>query len=188
LTDTDTTPETLSGLLEAVAQDRDRSAFVDLFDYFAPRVRGFIRKRGVEAAQTEDLVQDVMMTVWNRAHLYKRDFGSVSTWIYTIARNRHIDVIRREKRPELDPHEPMLVGDEIPSGADILSQSQVSAKLREALQHLPEDQVEVLKLNFYEDKPHSEIAAELGLPLGTVKSRVRLALTKLRQATQNLEL
>lgn len=181
------TPEALSELLEAVAQRHDRSAFAALFDYFAPRIKGFIRKRGVEAAQAEDLAQDVMLTVWKRAGLYKREQGSVSTWIFTIARNRHIDVIRRERRPEIDPNDPTLTGDPAPEGEMVLSQAQVASRLRAAIDELPPDQVDVLKKNFFEDKPHSEIAAELGLPLGTVKSRVRLALAKLRQVTQEFE-
>ncbi len=181
------TPECLSGLLEAVAQRRDRSSFAALFDYFAPRIKGFIRRRGVEPAQAEDLAQDVMVTVWKRAALYKREQGSVSTWIFTIARNRHIDVIRREKRPEIDPNDPTLTNGPIPASDEIVSQAQISARLRMALQDLPADQVDVLKMNFFEDKSHSEIAAELGLPLGTVKSRVRLAIAKLRQAAQDLE-
>ncbi|MEM8952297.1 MAG: sigma-70 family RNA polymerase sigma factor [Pseudomonadota bacterium] len=181
------TPEALSELLEAVAESQDRSAFATLFDYFAPRIKGFIRKRGVEAAQAEDLAQDVMLTVWKRAGLYKREHGSVSTWIFTIARNRHIDVIRRERRPEIDPNDPTLTGEPVPEGETILSKSQIASRLRAAMKDLPPDQVDVIKKNFFEDKPHSEIAAELGLPLGTVKSRVRLALAKLRQVTQELE-
>ena len=186
-TDVGTTPEALSELLEAVAQFQDRSAFAALFDYFAPRIKGFIRKRGVEAAQAEDLAQDVMMTVWRRAGLYKREQGSVSTWIFTIARNRHIDVIRRERRPEIDANDPMLAGEPALEGETILSQAQIASRLRSAIDELPSDQIDVLKKSFFEDKPHSEIAVELGLPLGTVKSRVRLALAKLRQVSQDLE-
>ena len=185
--DSGMTSECLSGLLESVAQRRDRSAFAALFDHFAPRIKGFIRRRGVEPAQAEDLAQDVMMTVWKRAALYKREQGAVSTWIFTIARNRHIDVIRREKRPEIDPNDPTLIDGPIPASDEVVSQTQISAKLRAALEGLPADQVDVLKMNFFQDKPHSEIAAELGLPLGTVKSRVRLALAKLRQAAQDFE-
>ena len=107
----DTTPEALSELLEAVAERGDRSAFARLFEWFAPRIKGFIQKRGVGPAQAEDLAQDVMLTVWRRAGLYRREHGSVSTWIFTIARNRHIDVIRRERRPEIDFDDPTLTSD-----------------------------------------------------------------------------
>jgi RNA polymerase sigma-70 factor (ECF subfamily) len=182
-----TTPDHLAGLLEAVASQRDRSAFAELFDYFAPRLKGFIRRRGVEAARAEDLAQDVMLTAWRRAGLYKRAQGSVSTWIFTIARNKHIDAIRREQRPEFDPSDPVLVGEPEPASEMVVSQGQVAAKLRAAIKELPPDQVEVLHKNFFEDKPHSEVAAELGLPLGTVKSRLRLALAKLRQVSEDFE-
>ncbi len=181
------TPEILCEWLEAIASRQDRSAFASLFDYFAPRIKGFIRRRGAEAAQAEDLAQDVMLTVWKRAGLYKREHGSVSTWIFTIARNRHIDVIRRERRPEIDPEDLALTASEAPAGETVVAQEETASKLRAAIDALPPDQIEVLKKNFFEDKPHSEIAAELGLPLGTVKSRVRLALAKLRQTTQKLE-
>ena len=185
--DTATTPDELAGLLEAVADRRDRSAFAQLFDYFAPRLKGFIRRRGVEAARAEDLAQDVMLTVWRRADLYKRAQGSVSTWIFTIARNKHIDAVRRERRPEFDPNDPALVGNPEPAGEALVSQGQIASKLRAAIKELPADQAEVLHKNFFEDKPHSEVAAELGLPLGTVKSRLRLALAKLRQVSEDFE-
>ena len=185
--DTVTTSDHLAGLLEAVASQRDRSAFGRLFDYFAPRLKGFIRRRGVEAARAEDLAQEVMLTVWRRAGLYKRAQGSVSTWIFTIARNKHIDAIRREQRPEFDPNDPALVGEPEPVGETVVSQGQIAAKLRAAIKELPADQAEVLRMNFFEDKPHSEVAADLGLPLGTVKSRLRLALAKLRQVSEDFE-
>lgn len=180
-------PDHLAGLLEAVAERRDRSAFSELFDYFAPRLKGFIRRRGVEASRAEDLAQEVMLTVWHRATLYKQGQGSVSTWIFTIARNKHIDFVRRERRPEFDPNDPAFVGESEPAGEAIVSQEQVGAKLRAAIRNLPSDQAEVLHKNFFEDKTHSEVAAALNLPLGTVKSRLRLALAKLRQASQEFE-
>ena len=185
--ETGETPEHLAGLLESVAKRRDRAAFAALFNYFAPRLKGFIRRRGVEPARAEDLAQEVMLTVWHRASLYKRAQGSVSTWIFTIARNKHIDAVRRERRPELDPEDPALVGAPEPAGETIVSQVQTASKLRAAIRDLPPDQAEVLHKNFFEDKPHSEVAAELGLPLGTVKSRLRLALAKLRQSSQDFE-
>lgn len=185
--DTPMTPEALGDMLDAVAVSKDRVAFARLFDYFAPRIKGFMRKRGVQAAQAEDLAQDVMLTVWNRASLFKKDQGSVSTWLFTIARNRHIDQIRRERRPEIDPDDPALRGEPALEGEAVVSQIEIASRLRAAIDDLPSGQIDVLKMNFFEDKPHSEIAVELGLPLGTVKSRARLALAKLRQAAQDLE-
>lgn len=177
----------LADLLLLVAEHRDRSAFVHLFEYFAPRLKGFMRGRGADTGSAEDLAQDVMLTVWRRARLYDRRKASVSTWIFTIARNRHIDAIRREKRPEIDPDDPASVVDPKPVGETVVAQEQIGARLRAAVDELPRDQAEVLRKNFFEDKPHRVVAAELGLPLGTVKSRLRLALAKLRHAATDLE-
>ncbi|MDH3663297.1 MAG: sigma-70 family RNA polymerase sigma factor [Alphaproteobacteria bacterium] len=177
----------LALLLTAVAEHRDRSAFSELFGYFAPRIKAFMRRRGADEVLAEDLVQDVMLTVWRRASLYDRQQASVSTWIFTIARNKHIDALRRERRPEIDPEDPALVADPKPAVDQLVSQDQISERLRAAVRELPEEQADVLRKNFFEDKPHKVVADELALPLGTVKSRIRLALAKLRQATQGLE-
>lgn len=177
----------LAGLVEAVAQRKDRQAFAALFDHFAPRVKAFMRGRGVEDARADDLVQEVFLTVWQRAVLYDRKVASVSTWIFTIARNKHIDSLRRERRPEFDPEDPAFAGFPDPPADLQLSQNQIDARLRAAVEELPEEQALVLKKNFFEDKPHRLVAEELNLPLGTVKSRLRLALAKLRDATRDFK-
>jgi RNA polymerase sigma-70 factor (ECF subfamily) len=172
--------EALAGLVEAVAHHRDRSAFVTLFEYFGPRVKGFLMRQGASASEAEDLVQDVLMTVWRKADQFDPAKAAVSTWVFTIARNRRIDVLRRERRPEPDPEDPMLAAEPEPSAEAHMTTAQIQTRMRAALKTLPPDQAEVVSLSFYEDLAHSEIAARLGIPLGTVKSRLRLAFRKVR--------
>ena len=173
-------------LLLAVAERQDRTAFATLFRHFAPRLKAYIRRFGMEDARAEELAQEVMLIVWRRAALYDPAQASVSTWIFTIARNKRIDVLRRERRPEIDPDDPALVQDA--AGVDVvIAQDEVGQRLHAAVEALPEEQAVVLRKNFFEDKPHNQIAAELALPLGTVKSRLRLALAKLRQAMRGVE-
>ena len=125
-----------------------------------------------------------MVTVWRKAQLFDPERASAGTWIFTIARNRYIDLVRREKRPELNAHEPMLMPEEPRAADDTLVQVQTVVRVRAALKTLPPDQAEVVTKSFLVGKPHSEIYAELGVPLGTVKSRLRLAFARLRNALE----
>jgi RNA polymerase sigma factor (sigma-70 family) len=168
-------------LLAAVAARQDRAAFARLFAHFAPRVKAYVRRLGAPDQKAEDIVQEVMLTVWRRAGLYDATQASVGTWIFTIARNKRIDDLRRERHPEFDPDDPALAaGPEAPAD-DVVVWEDQARRLRAAVVALPEEQALVLHMNFFEDKPHGVIAKELDLPLGTVKSRARLALAKLRQ-------
>jgi RNA polymerase sigma-70 factor (ECF subfamily) len=167
-------------LLLAVAELQDRNAFAELFAYYAPRVKSYLLRLGADSALAEEIAQDVMVTVWRKAGLFDRAQASVSTWIFRIARNRRIDLFRRSKRPELDPEEEMI----LPSGVEApdarIEAMETEARVRAAMKDLPEEQVLLLKLAFYEGLSHSEIAARLGAPLGTVKSRIRLAFAKMK--------
>ncbi len=173
-------PSRLADLVEQVAIARDRDAFLELFDHYAPKLKGFYRRRGLGEAQAEDLVQDVMVSLWQRAGQYDRRQAGVSTWVFTIARNRQIDILRREKRPELDADEPALAPSEGPEPDAAYDAEQAAERVRAALAELPAEQAELIRISFYEEASHSAIAERLGLPLGTVKSRLRLALQKLR--------
>lgn len=173
-------PDQLLALIERVALDSDREAFVELFRHFAPRVKSYLRGMKADEGLAEDLTQEVMLTVWRRAKQYDPRQASLSTWIFTIARNRRIDAVRREKRPEIDPNDPALVPDEQRAPEELVSRQQQNAALREAIRELPGEQAQLLRLSYFEEKSHAEIASELDLPLGTVKSRLRLAMTKLR--------
>jgi RNA polymerase sigma-70 factor (ECF subfamily) len=172
--------DVLAGLVQAVAQDRDAAAFASLFEYFGPRVKGFLMRQGASESEAEDLAQDVLMTVWRKADQFDAAKAAVSTWVFTIARNRRIDVLRRERRPEPDAEDPLLAGEPEPSAEARMSSAQVQVRMRKAIATLPPEQAEVLTLSFYEDIAHSDIAARLGIPLGTVKSRLRLAFRKVK--------
>ena len=167
-------------LVERVRKHEDEAAFAELFRHFAPRVKAFLRKGGTDEALAEDCMQDVMATIWRKAHLFDPDRASVATWIFTIARNRRIDIFRRQGRPEPDdlPWGP----EPEPEQVDILALRQDSARLVRAIRDLPDSQRDLVVRAYYGDLTHSELAAETGLPLGTIKSRLRLALDRLRHA------
>ncbi|MBI1359734.1 MAG: sigma-70 family RNA polymerase sigma factor [Alphaproteobacteria bacterium] len=167
-------------LLDAVAANQDREAYSELFAYYAPRLKSYLVRLGADPGSAEEIAQDVMVTVWRKASLFDRTQASVSTWIFRIARNRRIDVYRRAKKPALDPEEPMILpaGVEAPDArVDALDDE---VRVREALKDLPEEQLSMLKLAFYEGLSHREIADRLDVPLGTVKSRIRLAFVKMK--------
>jgi RNA polymerase sigma-70 factor (ECF subfamily) len=176
------TNDELCGLVEAVAVRRDREAFARLFKHFAPRLKGFGLRRGTDAASSEELAQETMLTVWRKADTFDPRRATVSTWVFTIVRNKRIDLFRREGYPEADLAEAGETVDEGPAADDTLDRVQASNALRGAMKVLPKEQLSVLEKAFFEDKSHSVIAEELGLPLGTVKSRIRLALARLRGA------
>ncbi len=165
-------------LLLAVRDHADRAAFAQLFRHFAPRVKAFLRKSGATDALAEECAQDVMATLWQKAHLFDPTRASVATWVFTIARNRRIDALRKSRRPE--PEELSWGPEPEPDQADVMVLQQESRRLGEALAQLPEKQRALIERAYFGDLSHSEIAAETGLPLGTIKSRIRLALERLR--------
>ena len=166
--------------MRRIAAHRDQAAFIEVFEHFAPRVKAFLMKSGATASIAEDCAQDVMVTLWNKAHLFDPARASVATWIFTIARNRRIDALRRERRPE--PEDLPWGPEAEPDQLDVLSMQQESEQLAKALQSLPDKQRELIEKAYFGDLSHSEIAADTGLPLGTIKSRIRLALDRLRHA------
>lgn len=176
-------PPSLENLLVAVGRDQDRLAFGALFGHFAPRLKTYLRRLGCDSGAAEEIVQEVMLLVWRRAETYDPRQASASTWMFTIARNKRVDSLRREQRPEIDPNDPALTPDPAVEAADHRVEVRESnARLRAALKELPPEQAELLRMAYFEDKPHSLISAEHGIPLGTVKSRLRLAMDRLRRA------
>jgi len=159
---------------------QDEAAFAELFDHFAPRIKAFLMRSGGDVTMAEECAQDVMATLWQKAHLFDPSRASVATWIFTIARNRKIDALRKSRRPE--PEDVLWGPDNEPDQADILALQQESDQLALAIAELPEKQKTLIEAAYFSDLSHSEIAEQTGLPLGTIKSRIRLALERLRHA------
>jgi RNA polymerase sigma-70 factor (ECF subfamily) len=173
-----------ASLISAIAQSRDRAAFTELFGRYAPKVKSFALHLGADSAAAEEVVQEVMIAVWRRAETFNSAKASVSTWIFTIARNKRYDHFRRAQRPIPDPNDPAFVPQGTLPQDEIIDVARLQKTVRSAVAALPAEQAELVRLSFFEGKAHRAIADELELPLGTVKSRVRLALSKLRKAME----
>jgi RNA polymerase sigma-70 factor (ECF subfamily) len=167
-------------LMEAVAIHRDKAAYGELFAYYGPRVKAYLMRLGADNALAEELAQDVMVTVWRKADLFDRTQASVSTWLFRVARNKRIDAIRRTTKPELDPNDPLLLPSAPPAADQLITGAERDQLVRAAIVELPEEQRQLLHQAFYDGLSHREIAEQTGTPLGTVKSRLRLAFLKLR--------
>ena len=172
--------ERLADCIEQIAAVQSRPAFAEIFEYFAPRVKSYLIRLGSDMSNAEEIMQEVMLNVWRKAGQYDRRQASVSTWIFRIARNRRIDTLRRNNKPELDADDPMLRPAEAEQPDITVNRAQLEVKVREVIDTLPEEQLVLLRAAFYEGLSHSEIAKSFGLPLGTVKSRIRLAFMRLR--------
>ena len=166
--------------LELIRTEKSEAAFARLFYHFAPRVKAFLIKSGADAGLAEECAQEVMVTVWNKAHLFDPTRASASTWIFTIARNKKIDALRKQLRPTPDDlgwgpeHEP--------DQEEMVGLQQETEKLGHAIANLPQKQSVLVERAYFEEMSHNEIAEATGLPLGTIKSRIRLALERLRHA------
>jgi RNA polymerase sigma-70 factor, ECF subfamily len=169
-----------AALMEAVARNKDKAAFSQIFAYYGPRVKAYLMRLGADNGLAEELAQEVMVIVWRKAELFDRNQASVSTWLFRIARNKRIDAIRRTKKPDLDPHDPLLLPSSPEAADETLSGSERDRLVREAIVELPSEQRLLLQQAFYDGLSHREIAEKTGTPLGTVKSRLRLAFLKLR--------
>ena len=169
--------------IQAIATREDRVAFAEIFNHFAPRVKAYLRKAGASEAEAEEIAQEAMLSVWRKAALFNPMVSGVATWIFTIARNLRIDAIRREHRGgaiRVDEVEAEYEVDEAPLADVRIVAAQSEARVREALAALPRDQLTVIQMSFFEEQAQAEIARTLQIPLGTVKSRVRLAMKRLR--------
>ena len=167
-------------MLVRVGRDRDKAAFAALFEYFAPRIKSFLLRLGTDMSLCEEIAQEAMIMVWRRAETYNPSQSGASTWIFTIARNKRIDRLRRENRPLPDLADPAFAPEPVETGEKTIFRQQEEEKIRHALKNLPDEQAKMIFSAYYEEKSHREIADESGVPLGTVKSRIRLALNRLR--------
>ena len=167
-------------LIVAIGTRQDRSAFAALFAHFAPRVKAYLVRTGSDSSAADELTQEVMLLVWRKAERYDASQANAATWIFTIARNKRIDKFRRERHLDFNLDDPSLAPEPERLPDHRLEAAEQAEKLTRAIATLPDEQGSLLKLAFYEGKSHSVIATEVGLPLGTVKSRLRLALARLR--------
>lgn len=172
--------EHLCGLIELVGAQRDRAAFSELFLYFGPRFKGYAMRTGCRDAEAEELAQEAMISVWRRADSFDRLKANATTWMFAIVRNKRIDLVRREKYPSAELEEVEQRPADTADPGVTYDAAKAGEVLRQALKTLPLEQEQVMQKAFFEEKSHSVIAEELQLPLGTVKSRIRLALSRLR--------
>ena len=181
---TERRPDDAGALIQAIAARGDRTAFAALFEHFAPRVKSYLLRLGVPAAAAEELAQETLLLVWRKAAQFDPARAGASTWIFTIARNLRIDALRRDRPlPQADPTDA-----EPQAGPEAeLSCAQREARLRTALGALPAEQAEIVRLSYFSEEPQTAIAERLGVPLGTVKSRLRLALGRLRGLLEDLQ-
>jgi len=170
----------LGALMARVASAGDVDAFRTLYEHFAPRVAAYLRRSGCTAELAEELAQDVMATVWKRADGYDASRAQLSTWIFCVARNRMIDRVRSARRPAPDPQDPAWVGAPAPGPDAMLGQARDHARLHAAISALPAEQAAVLQASYVDGLSLAEYAVASGLPLGTVKTRARLAMQRLR--------
>ncbi|QDY70716.1 sigma-70 family RNA polymerase sigma factor (plasmid) [Qingshengfaniella alkalisoli] len=168
----------------AIRDRRDKAAFAELFDHFAPRLKSVLVRNGASDTEAEDIIQDAMLTLWQKAHLFDARRAQVSTWIYQIARNRQIDRLRKTTRPI--PADLFTSGEDTNQQDDIFALEQEADALRRALAELPVKQKEILEKAYFSDATHAEIREDTGLPLGTIKSRIRLGLDRLRHELKHL--
>jgi RNA polymerase sigma factor (sigma-70 family) len=175
-----------AALVLAVAEHRDREAFTRLFDHFVPRIEAYLSRLGADPATAEEISQDVLLTLWRKAQLFDPSKSSVTTWLYRIARNRRIDTARRDRMDYVDPmstdFEDVADDASLDMAMDMQQREEV---LRAAIKELPEEQLSLVRLAFFDSLSHSTIAEKTGLPLGTVKSRIRLAFARLRRTLES---
>ncbi len=182
-----TVTRTMADLLQRVAANGDVEAFRALFQDYAPRVKSYMMRQGADPRTAEELAQETLLTVWRKAALYSDEKGSATTWIFTIARNLRIDRLRKEVAWQPLPEDNDQQPSPDPAPDEVMSEKERGDRVRKILAELPPDQSEVVSLAYVEGLSHAEIASRLSLPLGTVKSRMRLAYQKIRDALEDLK-
>jgi RNA polymerase sigma-70 factor (ECF subfamily) len=166
--------------LAKVAESQDIGSFKKIFDYFSPRLKSFLMRSGADEAIAEEIIQETMTIIWTKADYYDPKVASPSTWIYTIARNKKIDILRKSRKAILEDIDTAILPPVESKADENIEHEQKFEMIAQYLDDLPEDQLNLLKMNFFEEKSHGEISEITKIPLGTVKSRIRLALEKIR--------
>jgi RNA polymerase sigma factor (sigma-70 family) len=175
----------LDDLLTAVGVHRDDEAFTALFDHFRPRVHAQMLRFGLAPFAAADVTQDVMETIWRKAHLFDRRKSAAATWVFRIAQNRCIDVGRRSREHRYADADLFAIPDPAAGSDAGIADAQREEHVRAALDALPREQLKMVQLAFFDGLSHATIAAKTNLPIGTVKSRLRLAFSRLRRALQD---
>ena len=170
--------ERLKKLIYEIANNRDKVAFNEIFDHFAPRVLGYLIGSGTSKEIAEEITQDVLSTLWQKAIQFDSQKGNPNTWIFTIARNKRIDRIRKKENPKYNTFELIdaLYSNEIDQNYEL------EKKIRDMQSKLSENERKLIKMNFFEGKTHKKISRDLEIPLGTVKSRIRNILIKIKNS------
>ena len=166
--------------LAKVAESQDIGSFKKIFDYFSPRLKSFLMRSGADETIAEEIIQETMTIIWTKADYYDPKMASPSTWIYTIARNKKIDILRKSRKAILEDIDTAVLPPVESKADENIEHDQKFEMITQYLDDLPEDQLNLLKMNFFEEKSHGEISEITKIPLGTVKSRIRLALEKIR--------
>jgi len=177
----------MADLLQRIAERADPAAFRELYEAYGPRVKAYMMRQGADAGTAEDLAQETLLTVWRKAALYAGDRGSMTTWVFAIARNLRIDRLRREVPWQQLPEGRLTEASSEPLPDEAMAEKERQERVQAALAELPPEQKDVVILAYLEGLSHSEIAERLGLPLGTVKSRMRIAYQKIRQTLESPE-
>ena len=167
--------------MKQIADHQDKSSFKMIFDYFGPRLKSFLMSSGAEESVAEEVVQETMCVVCTKADYYDPKMASPSTWIYTIARNKKIDILRKSRKAVLENIDTAILPPIIPRLEADIEHDQKFEVINRYLNELPKEQLALLKMNFIEEKSHGEIAEITKIPLGTIKSRIRLAMEKIRE-------
>lgn len=174
-----------TGLMCNIRDRRCEASFRRVYEYYTPRVNAFLRQKGVAERISQEMTQEIMTRVWLKASLFDERKANVSTWIFTIARNAFIDRVRKLKRADIDLNDPLLVPDNDPAPDAGLDSTERSDALKAAINALPEEQSDVLRLVYFNGMKQQAVAEKLSVPLNTVKSRLRLALEKLRRLVEH---
>ena len=166
--------------MKRIQNDRDEMAFSEIFDFFAPKVNAYFIQNGIRFESSEELTQEVLSTVWVKSNLYDSNKSGLSTWIFTIARNKKVDFYRKNSKNSNNEHDlrEFLYSDE---GDKSLNETELQNQISKINLELDANQRKIIKMNFFENKSHKKIAEELEIPLGTVKSRIRHILTKMQR-------
>ena len=166
--------------LKQIAINQDKASFKKIFDYFGPRLKSFLMSSGAEESIAEEVIQETMAIIWTKADYYDPKLASPSTWIYTIARNKKIDILRKSRKAILENIDTAILPPVEPKLEEDVDHDQRFEIVNKYLNDLPKEQLDLLKMNFIEEKSHGEIAEITKIPLGTIKSRIRLAMEKIR--------